>query len=118
MIRRERDNWDQEQYEHHCAEWGGKLSETWERAVNLEIVNEVVDRGTLQVKPKMFRVFAAITEQDNDDFQAGYSRCSEWARRHDKDPSINYVAPEPDELEAELNRFREWFGRIRGYRKG
>lgn len=115
-IKRERARWDQEQYDNHCAEWGGKLSEAWERAVNLEIVNEVVDRGTSQVKPRMFRIFAAITEQDDDDFQAGYGRCSEWARRHDKAPDINYVAPEPDEMEAELQRFRDWFGRIKGYR--
>lgn len=115
-IKRQRNSWDQEQYEDHCAEWGGKLSEAWERAVNLEIVNEVVDRGTSQVRPRMFRIFAAITQQDDDDFQAGYGRCSEWARRHDKAPDINYVAPEPDEMEAELQRFRDWLGRIKGYR--
>ena len=84
---------------------------------NRRCSSTTADRGTSQVKPKMFRVFASITDQDNDDFQAGYSRCSEWARRHDKDPSMNYVAPEPDELEAELKRFREWFGRIKAYRK-
>lgn len=115
-IKRERGSWDQEEYDTHCADWGGKLSETWERAVNLEIVNEVVDRGTSQVKPRMFRIFAAITDEDDSDFQAGYSRCSEWARRHDKAPDIHYVAPEADEMEAELQRFRDWFSRIKGYR--
>jgi hypothetical protein len=108
--------WDQEQYDEKCAARGGKLSEAWERAINLEIVNEVVDRGTSQVRPLKFRILAAITEQDNDDFQVGYSRCSEWARRHDKDPSMNFVAPEHADMEAELERFRKWFKRIKGYR--
>jgi ABC-type hemin transport system ATPase subunit len=115
-IKRNKNTWDQEQYEEQCAAWAGKLSEAWERAVNLEIVNEVVDRGTSQVRPMKFRILAAITEQDNDEFQAGYGRCSEWARRHDKDPGINFVAPEPGDLEAELERLRAWFKRIKTYR--
>jgi len=115
-IKRERVNWDQEEYEEHCASWAGKLSEAWERAVNLEIVNEVVDRGTSQVRPSKFRILAAITEQDNDEFQAGYGRCSEWARRHDKAPDANFMPPEPTDMEVELERFRAWFKRIKGYR--
>lgn len=115
-IKRDKASWDQEQYEERCASWAGKLSEAWERAVNLEIVNEVVDRGTSQVRPLKFRILAAITEHDNDEFQAGYGRCSEWARRHDKAPEINYVAPEPCDMQVQLDRFRTWFKRIKGYR--
>lgn len=115
-IKNDRGAWTQEQYEENCATWSGKLSETWERAINLEIVNEVVDRGTSQVRPLKFRILAAITNEDNDQFQAGYSRCSEWACRHDKDPGINFVAPEPADLEEELERIRTWFKRIKGYR--
>lgn len=115
-IKRERGRWDQEQYEERCASWAGKLSEAWERAISLEIVNEVVDRGTYEVRPKKFRIFVAITAQDNDEFQAGYGRCSAWARRHDKDLAINFVPPDPTDMEAELNRFRNWFKRIKSYR--
>jgi ABC-type dipeptide/oligopeptide/nickel transport system ATPase subunit len=115
-IRRERTGWDQDTYEEHCSGWAGKLSEAWERTVNLEIVNEVVDRGTSQVRPMKFRIFAAITDKDNEEFQASYGRCSEWARRHDKDPAVNFVAPEPEDMEAELSTFHEWFKRIKSYR--
>ena len=115
-IKRDRANLDPEQYEEHCASWAGKLSEAWERAINLEIVNEVVDRGTSQVRPSKFRILSAITSHDNDEFKAGYGRCSEWARRHDKAPEVNFVAPEPEDLEAELARFRAWFKRIKSYR--
>jgi hypothetical protein len=116
-IKREMGTWDQERYEEECASWAGKLSEAWERAVNLEIVNEVVDRGTSQVRPLKFRILAAITEQDDNEFQAGYGRCSEWARRHDKAPGVNFVAPEPADMQAELERFQGWFKRIKSYRK-
>jgi hypothetical protein len=115
-IRRDRSGWDPEEYEEHCASWAGKLSEAWERAIHLEIVNEVVDRGTSQVRPLKFRILSAITPLDNDEFIAGYGRCSEWVRRHDKAPEVNFVAPEPEDLEAELGRFRTWFKRIKSYR--
>jgi hypothetical protein len=117
QIKRDRNSLNEEEYEERCASWAGKLSEAWERAINIEIVNEVVDRGTSQVRPLKFRILAAISRDDDSDFQAGYEQCSTWVRRHDKDPGVNFVAPEPDQLEAELNRFRSWFNRIKSYRK-
>lgn len=114
-ISRDRNSLDQEAYENRCGLWGGGLSETWERAVNLEIVYEVVDRGTSQVRPKKFRILVAITQEDDEEFQAGYSRSSEWAPRHDKDPEINFVAPEPDEMQTELDRLKTWFARVKRY---
>lgn len=114
-IGRDRSSLDQETYEDRCRLWGGGLSETWERAINLEIVYEVVDRGTSQVRPKKFRILVAITQQDDEEFQAGYARSSEWAPRHDKDPEINIVAPEPDEMQTELDRLKTWFARVKRY---
>jgi len=106
----------QEEYEQRCQLWGGFLSETWERAVNLEIVYQVVDRGTSEVRPRQFRILSKITEQDNEEFQAGYGQSSQWAPRHDKDPEINFVAPEPADMETELDRFKQWFDRVKGYK--
>jgi hypothetical protein len=106
---------DTETYEKEVAEWAGSLSETWERAVNLEVVGKVVDRTTLEVRPKMFRVLARITDDDDKQFQESYGRCSRWARRHDKSPEINYVAPTVDEMAAELELVRSWFERVRKY---
>jgi len=117
-VKHERGSLDQEQYEERCSAWAGKLSQTWERAINMEIVNEVVDRGTSEVHPKKFRILAAITDQDNDEFQAGYARCSRWTRRHDSDPGVNFVAPEPADMDAELERLQKWFRRIKNYRQG
>jgi len=116
-IKKERMQWDQDEYEKECAEWAGKLSETWERLINLEIVYPLVDPGTSHVQPKMFKIIAQITETDNQEFQQSYERCSAWVRRHDKSQATNYVAPEPDELEQELAFVRAWFARVKGYRQ-
>lgn len=76
----------------------------------------VVDHGTPEIRPKMFRLLARITDDDNRQFQQSYGRCSGWARRHDKSPSTNYVAPEPDELEHKLAFVRAWYDRVRRYK--
>lgn len=114
-IKRERGQWDRETYEKEIADWAGKLSETWERVIHLEVVNQVVDRATFEVRPKMFRLLARITEADDREFQESYAQCSLWARRHDKCPEVNYVLPEPGEMETELQRARTWYDRIKKY---
>lgn len=116
-LKRERGGWTQSKYEEQCGDWAGKLSQLWERMISMEIVNYVVDRSTTQVQPRMFRLFAQITDADNEEFQVSYDNCSFWATRHDKNPERNYVAPTIEELEAELARAKAWFKRIKQYRK-
>jgi energy-coupling factor transporter ATP-binding protein EcfA2 len=116
-LQNDRGQLDSDEYTRRAQEWGGRLSQAWERAVNLDVVNELVDRGTNEVRPRKFRMLARITEQDDSDYQAGYSKASEWAPRHDQAPETNFIAPEPDELEAELIRFTDWVTRIKGYKK-
>lgn len=114
-IRREMNQWDHERYECETADWAGRLSETWERLVSMEVVGRIVDRGSQEVRPGMFKVLARITEDDDREFQSSYARCSRWARRHDKSLNVNYVAPPLDELTNELRVVRQWHDRVRKY---
>jgi hypothetical protein len=115
-LKKKREDLTQGEYEDACASWAGKLSETWERIISMEIVDPVFTPVEHEVRPRMFRVLAQITEDDDKEFQESYGRCSTWARRHDKSQALNYVAPEIHELEAELSLVKEWHARIRKYR--
>lgn len=117
QIRREMTGWQQKKLEQEVADWAGKLSETWERLLSIEVVGRVVDRTTLEVRPRMLKILAHLTPEDNKEFQESYARVSRWARRHDKSPEFNYVAPEIDEMEEELTLVRAWFERIKQYAK-
>ena len=114
-IRRDMTGWQQEELEKETADWAGRLSETWERMLSVEVVGRVVDRNTLEVRPRMLKLLARLTPDDNKEFQESYARVSRWARRHDKSLEVNYVAPSVDELAAELALVRSWFDRIKGY---
>ena len=107
-----------EDYERATSEWAGKLSETWERIVRSEVAFKLVDRGTTEVRPKMFRIVARATDADNTDFQVGYGATSEWARRHDKSEEVNYMPPSVEELQAEQDRIKNWRDRVSKYGDG
>lgn len=104
-----------DEFERASSDWAGKVSETWERIVRSEIVFTAVDRGSTEVRPKKFRVFARVTEQDDTDFQSGYGIVSKWARRHDKSEETNHTAPTIPEMQAELLRIQAFWERVRKY---
>lgn len=110
-----RSNMSGDEYEDKTAGWAGRLSETWERTIRSDVIYRVVDRSTTEVKPMLVRILARISDKDYQDFEEGYSATSTWARRHDKSEEVSYVAPEPEEMEHELNRLKEWHARVRGY---
>jgi ABC-type Mn2+/Zn2+ transport system ATPase subunit len=115
-LKADRPNLRQDAYEEECAKWSGKLSEAWERVISLELIAPVVDPVTDFIRPQSFRVLAKITDNDNEEFQQSYSRCTTWLRRHDKSQTMNYVAPEPPALEAELTLVKSWHDRVRKYK--
>ena len=115
-IKRDNHNWDENGYENAVAIWAGNLSETWERIFSQEIVGPVLAEGGLEVRPIMVKILARFTEDDHREFEASYSRVSQWAKRHDKSAMVNYVAPDVVELESELDRVNVWFKRVKGYK--
>jgi hypothetical protein len=114
-IRKEKNGWGQEEYLRATSEWAGNLSETYERVIRSYVANPLVDRATTEVKPRMFRMVARITGEDNEDFQEGYGIVSEWAKRHDKSEDVNFTPPTTEQMQAELNRAKAWFDRIKSY---
>lgn len=114
-LRRDREGLDEDDYAARTAQIAGRLSETLERAMNLHIVNELVDRGTNEVQPRMLKILPRFTQDDHDQFQTSYGKTSSWAARHDNAPEENYVAPTIEELEAEIMWAKGWHSRVKSY---
>jgi hypothetical protein len=117
-IKREQATWDQDTYEKEVGSLAGGLSQTWERIFSQEIVGQVLAEGGLEVRPMMVRVLARFSDDDYTEFDASYSRVSQWAKRHDQSALRNYVPPEVDDLEQELKLVDSWFKRVKGYKNG
>ncbi len=116
QLDRERAKLTDDDYAERIARIAGQLSETLERAVNLHVVNELVDRGTNEVHPAMLKILPKFTQADHDEFQASYAKTSSWAARHDNAPEENYTPPTIDEVEQEVAWLKGWHDRIKRYR--
>jgi hypothetical protein len=114
-IRMNSGKWDDRAYEEAVAGWAGGLSETWERIFRQEIVGQILAEGGLEVRPRMVKILASFSNEDNQQFTASYSRVSQWAKRHDKSPLVNFVAPDVAALETEFALIAAWFKRVKGY---
>ena len=114
-IRKQQGAISVDEYETMTSDWAGRLSETWERMIRSEVIYRIVDRSTTEVRPKLVRILAQITEDDYQKFDKSYSVASTWVRRHDKSEEYNYVAPEPEDMERQLTILTEWHTRIKGY---
>ena len=115
-IKKDGGGWGENAYEETVGTWAGKLSETWERIFSQEIVGPVLAEGGLEVRPKMVKVLARFSDEDYRKFDASYSRISQWVKRHDKSLTINYVAPDVNVLESELQLVDSWFKRVKRYK--
>jgi energy-coupling factor transporter ATP-binding protein EcfA2 len=113
---KKRNDWDEATYETEVATWAGNLSETWERMFSQELVGQVLAEGGLEVRPNMVKILVRFSDTDGREFQASYSRISQWAKRHDKSGMVNYVAPQIKSLEEELRLVEEWFKRVKAYK--
>ncbi len=116
QLKRERSSLTEDDYAGRIAGIAGQLSETLERAVNLHIVNELVDRGTNEVRPNMLKILPMFTKGDHDEYQAAYAKTSSWAARHDNAPEENYMPPTVEEVEQEVSWLKGWHDRIKRYR--
>ena len=115
-IKRDASGWEEDHYEAEVGIWSGNLSETWERIFSQELVGPVLAEGGIEVRPKMVKVLALFSNQDNEEFQASYRRVSQWAKRHDKGVKVNFVAPDVSTLDDELSLVDCWFKRVKGYK--
>lgn len=115
-LRKDRDELTSEEYALRVGAWAGSLSKTWERVVSADIANRIMDRATNEVHVAMLKIIEKFSETDNHEYQSGYKKISGWAERHDNAPDQNYVAPTTAELDAELERLKQWYERVRKYK--
>ena len=103
-----------ESYSSEIRNWYQDLRLTWERAVEEVVAGPVVARGKLEIQPRGLQTIARFTDQDNEIFQAAFTRCGDRGS-HDRSPELNRPVPPVEELEEDLETLRVWYDRVRKY---
>lgn len=92
-----------------------RLRQTWERAVEEELLGDVVQRFGKEIQTKRLRYLSVITEQDIEDVTREMTRCSNY--EHDEPGAVNNGIPEPDKVAADIKVLEDWIESLRQRRK-
>src|SRR6266478_8335605 len=89
------------------AEWiYDRLRQTWERAVEEVLLNEVVLRFGDGVATQRLKALTDITDADIQCVDTEMTYCSSFV--HDESGAVNAGIPDPPVVEADIKRLDDW----------
>ena len=98
------------------AEWiYDRLRQSWERAVEEVLLNEVVVRFGDGVSTQRLKVLTDITDTDVQCVDREMTYCSSLV--HDESGAVNSGIPDPPVVETDIKRLEDWVGALRKRRK-
>jgi len=86
------------------------LRDGWERAVE-EFIGPVFKRLSTKVDSKNLKKLTVLDVADCDAMREGFQCCSEML--HSASESLNPKLPKPTDLQAEIDRLRNWYRDIK-----
>ena len=103
-----------DKYRNHANECYNKLRKAWEAAVEEQLFNKTVRRFSNEVQTKRLEG-VVVKNEDLLTVDEGMSKCSNAV--HDLAPELNKPAPEPDEIQEDLNNLRSFLDNIKQRRR-
>ncbi len=90
-----------------------RLRQTWERAVEEILLNDVVMRFRPSVETKRLKKLAVIKPADADTIETAMTKCSRWEGGHDQARAVNAPVPDAQELLADITALEVWVAEVR-----
>jgi len=85
----------------------GKLRETWERAIEEHVLQDVIQRFRPSVETQRLSK-VVIDPADYTAIERGMKKCSTWLRGHDSAAAINAAFPTPEEIANDIQELEEF----------
>lgn len=106
---------DTERLRDDIRHWYQDLRLVWERSLEEAVLDKVTARSRLELRPSGLVCLAQITDDDNREFQAAFTRCGDRGS-HDRSTQLNRPLPPIEELREDLVTLRTWHRRVKAYR--
>lgn len=94
-----------------------ELRQTWERATEEILLNQVVVRFRPGIETNRLKKLGDITTDDLEAVEAGMTKSSKWEGGHDQALAMNEHPPQPDELKADIDALNNWVLAVEKRRK-
>lgn len=91
----------------------GQLRETWERAIEEVVLNEVVVRLGEHVQTKRLQKVTDLTQKDYEKIDYAMTKCSRFIEGHDQAAAVNEPVPEPSEIRGDINDLADFVSAVR-----
>jgi len=96
-----------DEYRHRVSGFYGKLRETWERAIEEVLLQDVVQRFRPSIETKRLER-VSIEPSDYLVIEAGMSKCSTWMTGHDTAAAIDSPPPSHEEVVNDLKNLEDF----------
>jgi len=107
---------DSDTYNRQASYLYGLLRETWEAAVEEELLVKTIRRHCAEVQTTRLEE-VTVTTEDYVEIDRGMTKCSNWMVGHDKSKSLSVNRPAPDEIREDIRSLDVFRNRIRDRRK-
>ncbi|MBC8275378.1 MAG: AAA family ATPase [Chloroflexi bacterium] len=108
-------NIDWDEYNPKASYLYGQLRETWEAAIEEELLNQTIRRHLPTVQTRRLRG-VAVTTEDYVDIDRGMAKCSTWMVGHAKSRPLSANRPAPDEIRKDIDSLNAFRARLKGRR--
>jgi len=98
---------DRDGYEGLGSRCYGLLRETWERAIEEVVLNDVISRFRPSIETQRLKG-VTIETSDYVTIDEGMSKCSRWMTGHDSSGAIATPFPEPTEIEEDIKQLADF----------
>ena len=105
-----------EAYNEKAANLYALLRETWEAAVEEDLLFGTICRHGQEVQTQRLRS-VQVTTEDYRAIALGMGKCSTWMRGHNKSKALGTDRPGPDEIELDIKQVRDFIKGIHKRRK-
>jgi energy-coupling factor transporter ATP-binding protein EcfA2 len=89
-----------------------ELRQTWERAIEEVLLNQVVLRFRPGIETNRLKKLGDITPEDLDAVDVGMTKSSKWEGGHDQALAMNEHPPQPDELKGDIDALDQWVAAV------
>lgn len=109
-------NIDWDTYNQKTSYLYGQLRETWEAAIEDELLHKTIRRHLAEVQTTRLKE-VIVTTPDYVEIDRGMAKCSTWMVGHDKSRPLNVNRPAPDEIRKDIESLNAFCKRLHDRRK-
>jgi len=104
---------EEEEYRRLTSTIYSELRATWERALEVTVFADVLQRHRTYINTKNLKRVTALSDADVNTFDIGFKKCCEFTESHDPSRGSDGDIPDPLEVMTDIQNLKRWEAELR-----